>query len=264
MKLSLKGKRALVSGSTAGIGLAIARGLAATEATVVVNGRTDERVEQAITTLQQEVPDGVFEGVTADVATSVGAQVLVERAGEIDVLINNVGIIQFEAFTDISDDDWRRLYETNVMSGVRLSRAYLPQMIARNWGRIVFVSSESALMAPVEAIHYGVTKTAQLSISRGLAQMAKGTGVTVNSVIPGPTRSEGMDHFIEDIANAQDQAATDVAADFVQQFRPSSLINRLAEPEEVANAVVYLSSSHASATTGAAVRVDGGAIPYIV
>ena len=261
MKIDLSGKTALVTGSTAGIGHAIAKGLAGCGATVVLNGRSQDKVDAAIGKLQGAGTK--VRGIAADISTAAGCEALVAKLPAVDILINNAGIFEPKDFFEIPDEDWSRFFEVNVMSGVRLSRAYLRGMIERNWGRIVFVSSESALNIPSEMIHYGMSKTAQLSIARGLAQLARGTAVTVNSVLPGPTLSEGVDTFVRDLAKQDGQSPDEAAAAFVKQHRPTSLLERFASVEEIANMVVYLSSKEASATTGAAVRVEGGIVNSI-
>jgi NAD(P)-dependent dehydrogenase (short-subunit alcohol dehydrogenase family) len=260
MDLGLKGKRALVTGSTAGIGFATARFLASEGAEVTINGRTAERVEAAVRTLEREVPGTVVSGVAADLGTAAGCAALTRGVSELDILVNNVGIFEPRPFEEIPDEDWLRFFETNVMSGVRLSRHYLPGMRKRDWGRIVFVSSESALQIPVEMIHYGMTKTAQIAVARGLAESLTGTGVTVNSVLPGPTRSEGVGDFITRLAEAQGTDAAAAERDFFATARPSSIIQRFATSDEVAAMIVYVCSARASATTGAALRVDGGVV----
>ncbi|MEH2063717.1 MAG: SDR family NAD(P)-dependent oxidoreductase [Nostoc sp.] len=264
MDLKLHGKSALVSGSTAGIGLAIALGLAQEGASVIVNGRSEERVAQAIAKIQQNTPDAKVSGVVADAGTALGVEQLFQKVPHVDILINNVGIYEPKTFFDITDEDWLNIFEVNVLSGIRLSRQYLQKQLEQNWGRIIFISSESAIQIPVEMIHYGTTKTAQLAIARGLAEMTVGTGVTVNSVLPGPTRSEGVEEFITKLAQERGISPTEVEAEFFQNVRPSSLIKRFATNEEVAAIVVYLSSPVASATNGAALRVDGGVIRSIV
>jgi NAD(P)-dependent dehydrogenase (short-subunit alcohol dehydrogenase family) len=263
MKIDLAGKTALVTGSTVGIGHAIAKGLAATGADVVVNGRSQHKVDAAVAAIGQLGFGGKISGVAADVSTADGCDALVTAFPDIDILINNTGIFEPKPFFEIPDEDWTRFFEVNVMSGIRLSRIYLPAMLARNWGRIVFISSESALMIPKEMIHYGMTKTAQLSVSRGLAELTRGTAVTVNAVMPGPTMSEGVQTFVADLAKQNGQSEADAAANFVKQHRPGSLIQRFASVEEVANMVVYVSSKEASATNGAALRVEGGLIQTI-
>jgi NAD(P)-dependent dehydrogenase (short-subunit alcohol dehydrogenase family) len=263
MNIDLKGKTALVTGSTTGIGHAIAKGLALSGADVVVNGRTQAKVDAAVAALAKSAPGSKVRGVAADVSTAAGCNALVAALPEIDILINNAGIFEPKGFFDIPDDDWSRFFEVNVMSGVRLSRAYLPGMLKRNWGRIVFISSESALNIPKEMIHYGMTKTAQLAVSRGLAEMTRGTAVTVNSVLPGPTMSEGVETFVKDIAKQNGQSMEEAASQFVKQFRPTSLLQRFASVEEIANMVVYVASKEASATNGAALRAEGGIVQTI-
>jgi NAD(P)-dependent dehydrogenase (short-subunit alcohol dehydrogenase family) len=263
MKIDLSGKTALVTGSTSGIGHAIARGLAAAGAAVVVNGRTQAKVDAAAAAIAKAASGSKVRGVAADVSTAAGCQALVAALPDPDILINNAGIFEPKDFFDIPDEDWTRFFEVNVMSGVRLSRAYMPGMLKRNWGRIVFISSESALNIPKEMIHYGVTKTAQLAVSRGLAEMTRGTAVTVNAVLPGPTMSEGVETFVKDIAKQLGQSVEEAASNFVKQFRPSSLLQRFASVEEIANMVVYISSKEASATNGAALRAEGGIVQTI-
>jgi NAD(P)-dependent dehydrogenase (short-subunit alcohol dehydrogenase family) len=231
MDLQLQDKRALVTGSTAGIGFAIAKVLAQEGAMIAVNGRTGKRVEEAIAAVRRDVPDAKLTAVTADLSTAEGMDSLLRAIPEVDILVNNVGIYDAKAFFEISDAEWLRFFETNVMSGVRLSRAYLPGMLQRNWGRIVFISSESAINIPVEMIHYGMTKTAQLAISRGLAEMTAETGVTVNSVLPGPTRSEGVEGYVTGMAQSQGKTTAEVEQEFFQRIRPSSLLRRFAEPD---------------------------------
>ena len=263
MKIDLSGKTALVTGSTAGIGQAIARGLAEAGATVAVNGRTKAKVDAAAAAIAKAVPGAKVRGIAADVSTAAGCKTLVAALPEVDILINNAGIFEPKGFFDIPDDDWSRFFEVNVMSGVRLSRAYMPGMLKRNWGRIVFISSESALNIPKEMIHYGMTKTAQLAVSRGLAEMTRGTAVTVNSVLPGPTMSEGVETFVKELAKQNGQSVEEAASQFVKQHRPSSLLQRFASVEEIANMVVYVASKESSATNGAALRAEGGIIQTI-
>jgi NAD(P)-dependent dehydrogenase (short-subunit alcohol dehydrogenase family) len=263
MKIDLSGKTALVTGSTSGIGHAIAKGLAAAGASVVVNGRTQAKVDAAVAAITKAVPDSKVRGIAADVSTAAGCRALVAALPEVDILINNAGIFEPKDFFDIPDEDWTRFFEVNVMSGVRLSRAYLKGMLKRNWGRVVFISSESALNIPKEMIHYGVTKTAQLAVSRGLAELTRGTAVTVNSVLPGPTMSEGVETFVKDLAKQNGQSVEEAASQFVKQFRPTSLLQRFASVEEIANMVVYVSSKEASATNGAALRAEGGIVQTI-
>jgi NAD(P)-dependent dehydrogenase (short-subunit alcohol dehydrogenase family) len=263
MKIDLSGKTALVTGSTSGIGHAIAKGLAVAGADVVVNGRTQAKVDAAVAAIAKAVPGSKVRGVAADVSTGAGCKSVAAALPEADILINNTGIFEPKAFFDIPDEDWSRFFETNVMSGVRLSRVYMPGMLKRNWGRIVFISSESALNIPKEMIHYGTTKTAQLAISRGLAEMTRGTAVTVNSVLPGPTMSEGVETFVKDLAKQNGQSVEEAAANFVKQHRPTSLLQRFATVEEIANMVIYVSSKEASATNGAALRAEGGIVQTI-
>src|ERR1700691_1950150 len=263
MKIDLSGKTALVTGSTAGIGYAIAKGLAAAGSEVVLNGRGKARVGEAVGRLAKEVAGGKVRGIAADVSTAAGCKELVAALPDVDILINNAGIFEPKGFFEIPDEDWSRFFEVNVMSGVRLSRAYLPGMLKRNWGRIVFISSESALNIPKEMIHYGVSKTAQLAVSRGLAEMTRGTAVTVNSVLPGPTMSEGVETFVKGLAKQNGQWVDEAASVFVKQFRPTSLLQRFATVEEIANMVVYVASKEASATNGAALRAEGGIVQTI-
>jgi NAD(P)-dependent dehydrogenase (short-subunit alcohol dehydrogenase family) len=229
----------------------------------VVNGRTQAKVDAAVASITKAVSGSKVRGVAADVATAVGCKSLVAALPEVDILINNAGIFEPKDFFDIPDEDWTRFFETNVMSGVRLSRAYLQGMLKRNWGRVVFISSESALNIPKEMIQYGMTKTAQLAISRGLAELTRGTAVTVNSVLPGPTMSEGVETFVKDLARQNGQSVEDAAAKFVKQHRPTSLLERFASVDEIANMVVYVSSKEASATNGASLRVEGGIVQSI-
>jgi NAD(P)-dependent dehydrogenase (short-subunit alcohol dehydrogenase family) len=263
MKIDLSGKRAIVSGSSAGIGFAIAHGLAAAGASVVVNGRGGKTTEAAKRRICDLVPGAKVESVAGDLSTAAGVAQLTERVPETDILVNNLGIFEPKPFEAITDDDWHRFFETNVMSGIRLSRAYLPGMRKRDWGRIIFISSESGLNIPVEMIHYGMTKTAQLAISRGLAESVAGTGITVNAVLPGPTRSEGVSEFFAKLAKEKGVTQEEMERQFIAQNRPSSLLQRLATVEEVANMVVYACSPQASATNGAALRVDGGVVRSI-
>jgi NAD(P)-dependent dehydrogenase (short-subunit alcohol dehydrogenase family) len=263
MKIDLKGKTALVTGSMSGIGHAIARGLAAAGADVVVNGRGQARVDAAVAAMAKAAPGIRVRGIAADVSTAAGCEALVAALPEADILINNAGIFEPKGFFDIPDEDWSRFFEVNVMSGVRLARVYLPGMLKRNWGRIVFISSESALNIPSEMIHYEMTKTAQLAVSRGLAEMTRGTAVTVNAVLPGPTMSEGVETFVNDLAKQNGQSVEAAASQFIKQFRPTSLLQRFASVEEIANIVIYVASKEASATNGAALRAEGGIIQTI-
>lgn len=264
MDLQLNGKKALVTGSTAGIGFAIADRLLREGAAVVINGRTKERIEQSVSLLQQKHPQSDVSGVAADFSRSEDVASLINQISQVDILINNVGIFEPKPFTEIQDEDWLRFYEVNVLSGVRLSRHYLPQMLARNWGRIIFISSESALNIPEEMIHYGMTKTAQLAVSRGLAELTRGTAVTVNAVLPGPTKSEGVADFVANLAKAQTISAGQAEKEFFKTARPTSILQRFATVDEVANMVVYIASPLSSATNGAALRVDGGVVKTAV
>jgi NAD(P)-dependent dehydrogenase (short-subunit alcohol dehydrogenase family) len=263
VKLDLSGKTAIVTGSTAGIGKAIAQGLAAAGADVVVNGRKQDTVDTAVRGIAAGAPGAKVRGVAADVGAAAGAAALVKAVPAADILVNNAGVFEPKPFFEIPDADWTRLFEVNVMSGVRLSRAYMPGMLERNWGRIVFISSESALNIPTEMIHYGFSKTAQLAVSRGLAGLTAGTGVTVNAVLPGPTRSEGVEDFLQAIARQTGASVEETARSFIAEHRPTSLIRRFASVEEVANMVLYAVSKEASATNGAALRVDGGVVNFI-
>ncbi|WLA86732.1 MULTISPECIES: SDR family NAD(P)-dependent oxidoreductase [Bradyrhizobium] len=263
MKIDLSGKTALVTGSTAGIGNAIAKGLAETGAEVVVNGRGQGKVDAAVAAIGKAVPGAKVRGIAADVSTAAGCKALLAALPEVDILVNNAGIFEPKPFFDIPDEDWSRFFEVNVMSGVRLSRGYMQGMLKRNWGRIVFISSESGLNIPTEMIHYGMTKTAQLAIARGLAELTKGTAVTVNSVLPGPTMSEGVETFVKDLAKQNGQSVEEAASNFVKQHRPTSLLQRFASTEEIANLVVYVCSKQASATNGAALRAEGGIVNTI-
>jgi NAD(P)-dependent dehydrogenase (short-subunit alcohol dehydrogenase family) len=263
MNIDLTGKTAVVSGSTAGIGFAIAKGLADSGAHVVINGRGEKSVQGALARLKQEVAGAKVEGVAADLSTAAGVATFTARVPRTDILVNNVGIFEPRPVGEISDEDWQRFFDVNVMSGVRLSRHYLPRMVERNWGRVVFISSESGLNIPVEMVHYGMTKTAQLAISRGLAQSVAGTGVTVNAVLPGPTKSEGVGDFVAKLASERGISEHEMETVFFKEARPTSLIRRFASVEEVASMVVYVCSPQASATTGAALRVDGGVVSFI-
>jgi NAD(P)-dependent dehydrogenase (short-subunit alcohol dehydrogenase family) len=261
MHIDLTGKTAIVTGSTRGIGYAIAAGLAGAGATVVVTGRKQPDVDQALETLRSTVAGAKVRGVAADLGTAEGFKVLTAAEPHADILVNNVGIFALQPFGEIADEEWSRFFEINVMSGVRASRAYLPGMQRNNWGRVVFISSESGLNIPADMIHYGFTKTSNLAISRGLAKSVAGTGITVNAVLPGPTLSEGVQHLV---APGGDYAtAEQLANQFVREHRSSSIIQRVATTEEVANMVVYVCSTQASATTGAALRVDGGVVESI-
>ena len=263
MNIDLSGKTAIVSGSTAGIGFAIANGLARSGADVVINGRGEKSVQAALARIAKEGPGGKVEGVAADLGTAAGASQFIERVADADILVNNVGIFEPKPFGEIPDADWQRFFDINVMSGIRLARHYLPKMVARGWGRVVFISSESGLNIPVEMIHYGMTKTAQLAISQGLARSVAGTGVTVNAVLPGPTKSEGVGDFVARLARERGLSEAEMEKQFFKEARPTSLIRRFESVEEVANMVVYVCSKEASAATGAALRVDGGVVNFI-
>jgi len=258
MDLKLNNKCALVSGSAKGIGLAIAAALADEGARVIVNGRSEASVAAAQAEIRQSFPEAVLDGFAGDLADAAAVVELVGRFPAVDILVNNLGIYEPKPFQEIPDEDWLRFFETNVMSGVRLSRAYLPQMKERNWGRIVFISSESGIQIPTEMIHYGMTKTAQLAVSRGLAETCAGTGVTVNAVLPGPTRSAGVEEFVA--ALSAGRPFEEFEREFFQNIRPTSLLKRFAAPEEVASLVAFLCSPLSSATNGAALRVDGGVV----
>src|ERR1700682_530768 len=250
MNLGLENKLAVVSGSTAGIGFAIAVALAAEGAKGVINGRTQARVDSALARIRQRLPKADARGVSADLGTSAVIDKFLDQVSSADILINNLGIFEIKPFLEISDADWIRFFEVNVLSGVRLSRLYLPSMLKKKWGRIIFISSESALQIPAEMVHYGMTKTAQLAVARGIAESFPASGVTVNSVLPGPTESEGVSTFVEGLAKQQGKTKEDVEREFFEHARPSSLIRRFATTDEVAAMVVYLCSEAASATTG--------------
>src|SRR3984885_7247270 len=264
MDLQLKGKKVLVTGSTAGIGFATARLLAAEAASVVVNGRGQPRVDAAIREILKLHPNADVSGVASDVSNAAGCAKLVQALAQVDILVNNMGIFEPTPFEKITDEAWMHFFEANVMSGVRLARHYLPGMREKNWGRILFVSSESAVQIPAEMIHYGMTKTAQVAVARGIAETVAGTGITVNSVLVGPTLSEGVETFISQMGAQKGSDSAAFEKEFFKNIRPSSLLQRFESTDEVANMIVYLSSPLASATNGAAVRVDGGVIRAIL
>jgi NAD(P)-dependent dehydrogenase (short-subunit alcohol dehydrogenase family) len=259
MDLKLVDKLALVTGSTAGIGYAIAESLAREGARVIVNGRSETAVADAVTRLKAATGRDAV-GFAGDLATATAADALGRQYPDVEILINNLGIFEAKPFEEIPDADWMRFFEVNVLSGVRLARLYLPAMKRRNWGRIIFISSESAIQIPTEMIHYGMTKTAQLAISRGLAESVAGTGITVNSVLPGPTKSRGVVNFVDSLAKSEGKSFEQFEKEFFETARPTSLIKRFAAPEEVASLVTYIASPLASATTGAALRADGGVV----
>jgi len=264
MDLKLQDKTALVTGSTAGIGFAIATLLAQEGVTVIINGRTQQRVFEAINKIKAVCPTATLLPIAADLTTVEGTEKLIAEFPTVDILVNNLGIYQVKAFNDITDEEWLHLFNANVMSGVRLSRHYLPQMCKQNWGRIIFISSESAVQIPMEMIHYGMTKTAQLAIARGLAEMTAGTNVTVNSVLPGPTLTEGVNYYIEHISKERNIGLETIEKEFFNTLRPTSILKRFATPEEVASLAVFLCSPLSAGTNGAALRVDGGTVKSII
>jgi NAD(P)-dependent dehydrogenase (short-subunit alcohol dehydrogenase family) len=264
MKIDLTGKTAIISGSTEGIGYATALGLAEAGAEVVINGRKQDKVDHAVAALAAAVPGAKIKAVPADVSTAAGCALILEAVPQADILVNNAGIFEMKPFFDISDEDWEHYFQTNVMSGVRLSRAYMQGMMERDWGRVIFLSSESGINIPPDMLHYGFTRTAVLGISRGLAKLAHGTGVTVNAVLPGPTLSEGVERMMADTAKQSGKTIEQVGIEFVRANRATSIIERMASVEEVANMIVYACSPQASATTGAALRVDGGVVESII
>jgi NAD(P)-dependent dehydrogenase (short-subunit alcohol dehydrogenase family) len=259
MDLNLKQKVALVTGSTAGIGHAIATSLAREGATVIVNGRSQAAVDTAVAAMRATTSGDVL-GFAGDLTLAAAADALVRTHPAVDILVNNLGIFEVKAFADISDADWQRFFNANVLSGARLARLYFPRMLERNWGRIIFISSESGYQIPAEMIHYGMTKAAQIAVARGLAETTVGTGVTVNTVLPGPTRSRGVGDFVVEMARAAGKTPETIEAEFFKTARPTSLLQRFATPEEVASLVTYVASPLSSATNGAALRVDGGVI----
>jgi NAD(P)-dependent dehydrogenase (short-subunit alcohol dehydrogenase family) len=260
MDLKIKNKIALVTGSTAGIGFAIAKALANEGASVVVNGRTDHRVNSAVEQLKKETGNKNIKGIAADFGHKKQIDALIGQLPEVDILVNNVGIFEPKPFNAITDEDWFKFYEVNVLSGIRLSRAYFDKMIEKNWGRIIFISSESALQIPEEMIHYGMTKTAQIAVARGLAELTKGTNVTVNTVLPGPTFSEGAGSFIKDMAKEKGKTIEEMEKEFFKTARPTSILQRFTQPDEIASMVAFIASELSSATNGAALRADGGVV----
>jgi NAD(P)-dependent dehydrogenase (short-subunit alcohol dehydrogenase family) len=260
MNLNLERRTALVTGSTAGIGFAIAKTLAHEGAHVVVNGRTQQRVDAALANIRKAAPQAALEGIAADLGTSAGCDSVACKFSNIDILVNNLGIFEPKPFEQIQDADWLRFFEINVMSGVRLSRAYLPGMKQRNWGRIVFISSESGVQIPAEMVHYGMTKTAQIAIARGLAESCAGSAVTVNSVLAGPTASEGVTEFVAALASEQGVSPAEFEREFFRSVRPTSLLKRFTQPDEVAATVAFVCSPAASAINGAAIRAEGGVV----
>lgn len=260
MELQLKDKLALVTGSTAGIGYAIAEALAREGARVIVNGRTQAAVSEAVSKIGQTQAGQTILGFAGDLGNAAVAAELVREHPDIDILVNNLGIFEPKPFEEIPDEDWRRFFDMNVLSGVRLARAFLPGMKRRNWGRIIFISSESAIQIPAEMIHYGMTKTAQLAVARGLAESLAGTRITVNCVLPGPTQSRGVNDFVASMAKSQNKTPQQIEKDFFEHVRPTSLLKRFITPEEVGSFVAFVASPLASATTGAALRVDGGVV----
>ncbi|WP_109700706.1 SDR family NAD(P)-dependent oxidoreductase [Chitinophaga deserti] len=264
MDLQLKGKTAFISGSTQGIGFAAAKLLLQEGASVIINGRTDARVQEAVEKLKSLVPDSPVTGIAADFSKLDDVQRLMDKLPSVDILVNNAGIFEPKAFEDIPDDDWYRFFEVNVMSGVRLSRHFFQKMLDKNWGRIIFISSESSILIPSEMIHYGMTKTAQLAVSRGLAERTKNTGVTVNTIMPGPTKSEGVVEFLQKLATEQGVTPEEAERDFFKNMRPTSLIQRFADVSEIASMIAYIASPLSSATNGAALRVEGGLLPTII
>src|ERR1700730_17763854 len=263
MNFGLQGKLAVVSGSTAGIGLAIAAALAAEGARVIINGRTEERVSAALEKIRERVPSADLRGVAADLGSAAGVEAFLKKAPDADVLINNLGIFDLKPFLDIPDKEWQRFFEVNVLSGVRLTRKYLPAMLKKNWGRVIFISSESAQNIPTEMVHYGMTKTAQVAIARGLAQSVAGTGVTVNSILVGPTESEGAGNFLDNLAKQQKISEAEMEKLFFEKARPSSLLRRFETPDEVAAVVAFVASTQALVINGAAVRAEGGVVSSI-
>jgi NAD(P)-dependent dehydrogenase (short-subunit alcohol dehydrogenase family) len=260
MDLKLAGRLALITGSTSGIGFAIAEGLAREGSRVIINGRSQQSVDDTIGRLKKALPEAIVEGIAANAASGAGADQILRRFPSVDVLVNNLGIYARKDFFEVQDDDWRHFFEVNVLSGVRFARLYAPAMVQRGWGRIIFISSESGLTIPTEMVHYGMTKTAQISIARGLAQALAGTGVTVNAVLPGPTRTDGMSEILRRESEKTGKTISDLERSFFVLSRPTSLIRRYAEPAEIANMVAYIAGEVSACTTGAAMRVEGGIV----
>jgi NAD(P)-dependent dehydrogenase (short-subunit alcohol dehydrogenase family) len=264
MDLQLTNKIVFISGSTAGIGFAIAQRFLQEGARVVINGRTKDSIDKAVDQLKASVANAKVSGIAADFSNVDEVNELIRQLPDVDILINNAGIFEPKAFADIPDEDWFRFFEINVLSGVRLSRHYFPKMLAKNWGRIIFISSESGVFIPDEMIHYGMTKTAQLAVSRGLAELTKGTGVTVNSILPGPTKSKGVGGFLEDLSKKEGKTIAEIETDFFKTMRPTSLLQRFESVDEIAATTVYFSSPLASGTNGASIRVEGGLVKSII
>jgi NAD(P)-dependent dehydrogenase (short-subunit alcohol dehydrogenase family) len=264
MQIDLSGLDAIVTGSTAGIGYAIAEGLARAGASVILNGRTPARVDTAVGKLKGDVPAANIRGVAADLSNAKEFQEFAAQVSRTDILVNNLGIFEPKPFFEIPDADWERFFQVNVMSAVRMSRHYTPPMVSNGWGRVLFISSESGIATPAEMVHYGMTKTAMLAVSRGLAETVAGTGVTVNAILPGPTASEGVEQFVKDLASTGKKSVEEVEKEFFQTTRPTSLIKRFESVEEIANLVVFAASKQASAITGASLRVDGGLVRSII
>lgn len=263
MNINLQGRKAIVTGSTAGIGRATAEGLARAGASVVINGRGNARVDEAVRQMRKAFPGNRISGIAADLSTAEGAEAFFAQAPDADILVNNLGTAVLRDFVDTTDEDWLSIFQINVLSGVRMTRHYLPMMLRQGWGRVVFVSSESAVNIPKEMIDYGMTKVAQLAVSRGLAESVAGTGVTVNAVLPGPTRSEILSKWMASQAKERGITEEEAEQEFLKTARPTSLIRRFATTDEVANMIVYVCSEQASATTGAALRVDGGVVRFV-
>lgn len=265
MDLQLNGKKALVSASSSGIGYSIAKRLAEEGAEVIINGRTQKSVDEALGKLKTEVPNGKFLSLAADLGTAAGSAEAIKAYPTVDILVNNLGIYWAQPFAEVDDAGWEKIFEVNIFSGIRLARHYFPKMLAADWGRIIFISSESAIMVPAEMVHYGVTKSAQLSLASGLAQLSKGTGVTVNSVLPGPTQTDNVITFMKDLVEGGDSKDADqIGREFIKAHRPSSLLGRLIKPEEIGALVAFVASPLAAATNGAALRAEGGLVQSLI